>query len=99
MRLAVVAVEGPRHRLPNGPPARALPVEAELGRQPVEPVENVRLRGTELERAHDRRDRELALTDERLRIDHEPRLALCRKDVVAVEVLVQQHLLALRLRE
>ena len=63
LRLAVVAVERPRHRLPDRPAAGALAVEAELGRQPVEAVEHVCLRGPSSTRAHDRRDRELALTD------------------------------------
>ena len=53
----------------------------------------------ELARADDRRDPELALADQRLRVDREPRLALRRQHVVAVQVLVQQHLLALRARQ
>src|SRR5207247_3779151 len=53
----------------------------------------------ELERGDDRRDRELALTCERLRIDDEPRLALRGEDVLPVQVLVEQHLLALCRRQ
>jgi hypothetical protein len=45
--------------------------------------------------AHDRSDVELSLAQKRLGIDHQPRLALRREDVVGVQVLVQQHLLAL----
>jgi hypothetical protein len=53
----------------------------------------------ELRRADDRHDRELALGDERLRVDDEPRLALRGEDVVAVQVLVREHALALRRRK
>src|SRR5689334_6678891 len=53
----------------------------------------------ELARAHDRRDPELPLAGKGLRVDRQPRLALRREHVVAVEVLVEQHLLALRARE
>ena len=67
--------------------------------EPVEAVQDVALRVAELERADDRRDRELALAGERLRVDHEPRLALRGEHVLAVQVLVQEHLLALRRRE
>src|SRR6266536_1726328 len=59
-------------------------------------MEHVTLRVAQLERADDRRDSELALPDEGLRIDRQPRLPLRRQHVLAVEVLVQQHLLALR---
>ena len=53
----------------------------------------------ELEGADDRRDCELALARERLRVDHEPLLPFGREDVVAVQVLVHEHLLALRRRQ
>ena len=45
-------------------------------REPVEAVERVAPRVAELDRADDRRDRELPLAGKRLRVDHEPRLAL-----------------------
>ena len=48
------------------------------------------LRVAELARADDRRDRELALADERLGVDREPGLALRREHVVAVQVLVER---------
>src|SRR6476659_7684216 len=53
----------------------------------------------QLARAYDRRDAELALADKRLRVDRQPRLALRGEDVVAVQVLMQQHLLSLRVRQ
>ena len=53
----------------------------------------------ELVRADDRCDAELSLAGERLRVDREPGLALRREDVVGVQVLMQQHLLALRARK
>ena len=53
----------------------------------------------ELEAPDDRRERELALAREGLRVDREPRLALGPKHVVSVEVLMEEDLLALRRRE
>src|SRR5207247_5285188 len=50
-------------------------------------------------RADDGRDRELALADQRLWIDGEPRLASGCEHVVPVQVLVEQHLLTLRRRK
>src|SRR5438477_8946852 len=93
------AVAGPRHGLPDRPPAGALAIEAELGCQPVEAVQHVTLTVPELRRSDDRRDRKLALAYERLRVDDEPRLTLRGQDVVGVEILVQQHLFPLRPRE
>src|ERR1051325_5588538 len=99
MRTAEVAVARPGDRLRDRPPAGALTVEAELGGQSVEAVQDVALRVAELEGTDDRGDRELALARERLRVDHEPRLALCGQHVVAVQVLVHEDLLALGRRE
>src|SRR4051794_41875252 len=53
----------------------------------------------ELSGADDRRDRELPLGGERLRVDDEPRLALRADDVVTVQVLMDEHLRALRRRQ
>ena len=53
----------------------------------------------ELAAAHERRDAELALAGERLRVDRQPGLPLGAKDVVGVHVLVHQHLLALGPRQ
>ncbi len=50
----------------------------------------------ELAAPHDRGDAELALACERLRIDHQPRLTRGAQDVVRVQILVHEHLLALR---
>ena len=99
MRRVELAVEAPRDRLPDRPASRPLPIEAEPLRQPVEAPHDLLLAVTELERADDRREAELALADERLRVDREPRFALGRENVVRVEVLVDEHLLALSQRQ
>jgi hypothetical protein len=44
---------------------------------------------SELERANDWSSAELALADQRLRVDGQPRLAGRTQDVVSVEVLVE----------
>ena len=94
-----LAVVRPRERLGDRPAAGPLPVEAELGAQPVEPAEDTASRVAELEGADDRGQGELALADERLRVDREPRLPLRGENVLRVEVLVDEHLLPLRLRK
>src|ERR1043166_4970867 len=99
MRAAEIAVARPRDCLRDRPAARPLAVEAELARQTVEAVQDVAFRMAELEGAGDWRHRELTLTRERLRVDLEPGLALGRQHVVAVQVLVHEHLLTLRRRE
>src|SRR5579884_3297433 len=99
MRRVVLGVEAPRERLRERPAAGALAVELELARQPVEPVEDVPPRAAELERADDRREAELALADKRFRVDRKPRLTLGAQHVVRMQVLVDEHLLALGRRE
>src|SRR5205085_2192617 len=72
-----------------------LAVQAELPRKPVEtPDRRLRSRA-ELDRADQRRQREPTLAEQRLGIDHEPRLTLRREDIRAVQVLMDEHLLAL----
>src|SRR4051812_28700285 len=93
--LEEVAADRPGDRLADRPKPRPLPVETELGGEAIEPPNGLPPGVTELERANDRRDRELALTDERLRVDGQPALALGSEDVSTVKVLVEQHLLAL----
>src|SRR5215510_7865121 len=95
----MLAVEGPCDRLAYRPPAGAVTVEAQLGGEPVETAEHVGPRVAELARADDRRDPELALPRQRFRIDCQPGLALRPQDVVAVQILVEEHLLALRGRQ
>ena len=68
----------------DAPATRALTVEAEVGER-VEPARDVVGVAEEPARL------ELALPDERLRVDDEPRLALGGEDVPAVEVLVDQE--------
>lgn len=53
----------------------------------------------QLERADDRRETELTLARQRLRIDDKPRLALGGEDVVCMQILVDQHLLTLGRRQ
>src|SRR3954471_14127416 len=91
--------EAPGDRLPDRPAARPLAVEAELRDEVVEAGEDVAARMTELPGSHDRCDAELALAHERLRVDRQPRLPLRGEHVVAVQVLVEEHLLALRPRQ
>src|SRR6058998_3542550 len=95
MRRMEVAVDAPRDRLTDRPAPCALTIEPELTGQPIEPLQHGPPAVAELERTDDRRDRELTLADERLRIDYEPRLAPCGENVVRVEILIQEHLLAL----
>src|SRR6059036_1202557 len=95
MRGMEVAVDAPRDRLADRPAPGALTIEPELARQSIEPMEHGPPAMAELERADDRRYGEIALAGERLRIDHEPRLTLRGENVVRVEILVQEHLLAL----
>src|SRR5689334_4206527 len=95
MRLDPVSLR-PRERLHDRPPACALTIELELVAETVEPMEDIPPRVAELAGADDRRDRELALRSERLRVDDEPRLPLRAHDVVAVHVLMHEHELALR---
>src|SRR6185312_1999536 len=81
------------------PATRPLAVEAELRDEPVEAAQHLAARVAELARADDRRDPELSLPGERLRVDRQPRLALGGQNVVAVQVLVQEHLLTLCSRQ
>ena len=66
--------------------------------QPVEPVPDVARRVPELGRPHDGGDARTRARRQRHRVDHQPGLALGGQHVVAVQVLVDQHLLALRRR-
>src|SRR5262245_14753871 len=99
MSALMLAVEGPRDRLADRPAAGAVAVEAELGGEPVETAEHLGPRVAELARADDGRDPELTLAGQRLRVDRQPGLALCREDVVAVQVLVEEDLVALTKRQ
>ena len=85
----------------DAPPAHALPVEVELGRELVEAAADARpgVRiGSQLPAAvaQERGRVELALADDRLRVDREPGLAGGPQDVAAVEVLVGDDQFALR---
>jgi hypothetical protein len=91
----IVAAETPRNRLSDRPTTRAFAVKFELRGEKVETVEDLPLAVTELERPNDGCQPELALSDERLRIDYEPGLAFGGEDVGPVEILMQKDLLAL----
>jgi hypothetical protein len=78
---------------------RALRVEPELTGQPVEPPSDASRIVSELAAANDCCYSELALAGQRLRVDREPRLTLGSEHVVGVQVLVEEHLLALRPRK
>jgi len=90
-----LAVEAPGDRLPDRPAASPFSIQAERARKVVEASHDLLVAVAELGRADDRRETELPLADERLRVDYEPRLALGGQDVVGVEVLVHEDLLAL----
>ena len=96
MHCVEVAVDAPRDRLTDRPASCALAVEPELARQPIEALDDRPPAVTELGGPDDGRDGELALADERLRVDHEPRLPLSGENVVRMEVLVHEDLLTLR---
>src|SRR5581483_935006 len=89
------AVERPCERLADRPAARPLPVEPELDRQPFEAAADGACAVSELERANDRRDPERTFAHERLRVDREPWLPPRGEDVVAVQVLMEEDLVAL----
>ena len=93
------AVHAPRDHLHERPEPNPLPIDVELVRDPCEPVLDVAPVVAQLEGAHERHGAERALTDERLGVDGEPRLAVAAQDVAGMQVLVQQHLVALRVRE
>ena len=95
MHRVEISVAGPSNRLTDRPASRALAIELELTRQSIEPLEDCPPAVAELGSPDDGRDGELTLADERLRVDHEPRLARRREDVVRMEVLVHEDLLAL----
>ena len=90
-----LAVHGPGNRLTDRPASRALAIEPELARHPIEPPDDRPPAVTELGGPDDGRDGELTLANERLRVDHEPRLPLRGEDVVRMEVLVHEDLLTL----
>src|SRR5918992_107779 len=96
-RLAVIPAPG--ERLAECPPARSFAVEAELACESIEPPEDLAASASELRAADDRCEPELALAHERLRVDRQPGLPLGAEDVVGMEVLVQEDLLALRRRQ
>ena len=89
------ATEAPRNRLTDRPAPRPLTVEPELSAEHVEPMQDRPFAMAELERTNDRRQAELTLSRERLRVDHKPRLALGSEDIGRMEVLVKKNLLAL----
>src|SRR5262245_12427830 len=80
---AVVLVPRPGEIVRHAPVSGALAIESDLAKC-VEPARDIR------RVAQERARLELALADERLRVDDEPGLPLRSQDVPAVEVLVHQ---------
>src|SRR3954465_8564466 len=97
MPRGVAALTAPGQRLAQRPKARTLAIESETARKRIQPPNDVSPTMTELVASNDRRQRELTLATERLRVDHQPGLARGAQDVVRVQVLGEQHLRALRL--
>jgi len=91
----LVVLPGPGEGLGERPTASSLALEAELRRQTVETVSHVLFRMAQLMGPNHWRQSELALTQERLRIDYEPRLPFGTKNVVGVKVLIDEHGFAL----
>src|SRR5918999_3899958 len=90
----LVLGESPRDRVRDPPATHALAVEPELGGEEVEPPLDA------AEAVAEQRDRtDLALGDDRLRVDREPRLPLGGQDAPAMEVLAAEHELALARRQ
>lgn len=99
VRQGGVVLPCPGERLPDRPPPRALSIEPELGCEPVETTADAPLVAAQLAAADQRCEAELALSGERLRVDHQPGLTLGREHVVGVQILVHEHLLALGRRQ
>ena len=90
-RLTSPVGPAPGERVRDSPGPSPLAVEAEL-REDVQPAPH-RGRAAVPRCVAEQADRvQLALADERLRVDHEPRLARRAEDVAAVEVLVDERL-------
>src|SRR6478736_4381200 len=89
----------PRQRLGDRPPASAVAVKAERGAQPIEPPQHRLPAVAKLRAADDRRERELALGEDRLGVDRQPVLTPRTEHVARVEILVDEHQLALRAGE
>jgi hypothetical protein len=88
-------VDAPGQCLNERPAAGTAAVEPELATEPIEAVEDVCATVAELRAADDRRESELALAEQGLRVDREPWFAGGAQHVSGVHVLVQEHLLAL----
>ena len=100
LRSRLVAPARPRHRLRDRPALRALAVEVELRAQPVEAIERRRasMWPSSDERTIGATENSRSPASGFGSID-EPRLALRGEHVLAVQVLVHEHLLALGRRE
>jgi len=92
----VVIRPRPGEGLGERPTAGSLALKAELRRQSVETVSHILFRMAQLISANHRRQSELTLAQERLRIDCKPRLPFGTKNVVGVKVLIDEHRFALR---
>ena len=90
-----VAFECPREGLRHGPTSGPIPIEAEFPGEPVQAVFDEFRAVSKLEGTGDRRHPELSFTDQRFRVDRQPRLSLRSQHVVAVKILMDKHLVTL----
>src|SRR5262249_15877782 len=88
-------VDAPGQCLDERPAAGTAAVEPELATEPFEAMEDVLATVAELRAANDRRKSELALAQQRLRVDHEPRFPGGGQHVARMQVLMKKHRLTL----
>src|SRR5262245_36610508 len=93
------AVKTPGDRLRNGPLSNPLPIELELGRQSIQPIDDLRSGVAKLKATDDWGEGKFAFCQQRLRVDHQPRFAHCAQNVVSMQVLMNEDLLALSRRQ
>ena len=91
----IAVLETPRDRLARSPQAGAISIQPQLAGEAVEAMQDMLLAVAELCGANDRAQRELSFSNERLGIDHQPRFPASAQHIVTVEILVEQHLVAL----
>lgn len=95
----VAAFEGPGDGLYKSPGSSPVVVESKLLRQTIKAMVYVVETGPELAATHERRNSELTLPGEWLRIDGEPWLSFGTEDVTGMEILMYQDLFALGKRK
>src|ERR1700681_531349 len=88
-------LEGPSQGLGECPKSRPLTIKSERSCESIQPVDSGFLAVTERIRPNDRGQGELSFANQWFWIDDEPAFALGAQHVVAMQVLVDEHLLAL----